>query len=284
VHEVEVPRRPLEALAGVLTAEQADGLRAVAARSAAALSGRPVWNVNSTATGGGVAEMRARSWATCTMPSSVRGSSATGTWRSTQISWSPCSDKRLLKARRLDAAGVLGSRRSPRPVGPAAPPWSDATAVTDQACDPLPCGLRSRSSFASWRRHQMRGASAGGWTCRCSCSLRKCQSRSFLVANRSSHSGQFTAVTTATSPCSGGSPTSMHHQGCLYAEAKVPRRVGLSSTGWASTGRCRSAPADGSRSSARGGGAGRRRARPRRLRRDGRWIAPGRDQPATDPA
>jgi len=57
VDEVEVPRRPLEALAGVLADEQADGLRAVAARSAAALSGRTVWNVNSTATGGGVAEM-----------------------------------------------------------------------------------------------------------------------------------------------------------------------------------------------------------------------------------
>lgn len=57
MYEVEVPRRPLEALAGVLTDEQADGLRAVAASSAAALSGRTVWNVNSTATGGGVAEM-----------------------------------------------------------------------------------------------------------------------------------------------------------------------------------------------------------------------------------
>ena len=57
VHEVEVPRRPLEALAGVLTTEQADALRAVVARSAVALSGRTIWNVNSTATGGGVAEM-----------------------------------------------------------------------------------------------------------------------------------------------------------------------------------------------------------------------------------
>lgn len=33
-------RRPLEALAGVLTTEQADGLRAAAADNAAALSGR----------------------------------------------------------------------------------------------------------------------------------------------------------------------------------------------------------------------------------------------------
>jgi trehalose synthase len=57
VYEVEVSRRPLAALAGALTSEQADRLRAVAARSAAALSGRTVWNVNSTATGGGVAEM-----------------------------------------------------------------------------------------------------------------------------------------------------------------------------------------------------------------------------------
>jgi trehalose synthase len=57
VHEVTVLRRPLAALAGVLTPEQASELRAVADRSAAALSGRTVWNVNSTATGGGVAEM-----------------------------------------------------------------------------------------------------------------------------------------------------------------------------------------------------------------------------------
>jgi trehalose synthase len=57
VHEVEVARRPLEALAGVLTTEHAEGLRAAAADNAAALSGRTVWNVNSTATGGGVAEM-----------------------------------------------------------------------------------------------------------------------------------------------------------------------------------------------------------------------------------
>jgi trehalose synthase len=57
VHEVTVPRRPLEALARVLTPEQADDLRVVAARGAAALSDRTVWNVNSTATGGGVAEM-----------------------------------------------------------------------------------------------------------------------------------------------------------------------------------------------------------------------------------
>ena len=57
MHEVTVPSRPIEALAGVLTSEQAEDLRAVATRSSAALAGRTVWNVNSTATGGGVAEM-----------------------------------------------------------------------------------------------------------------------------------------------------------------------------------------------------------------------------------
>ncbi|HEX6756750.1 MAG TPA: hypothetical protein VF109_12490, partial [Mycobacteriales bacterium] len=57
MYEVEVRRRSLEDLARVLTPEQADRLRAVAARSATTLSGRTVWNVNSTATGGGVAEM-----------------------------------------------------------------------------------------------------------------------------------------------------------------------------------------------------------------------------------
>ena len=49
VYEVEVRRRSLGDLARVLTAEQADRMRAVAARSATTLSGRTVWNVNSTA-------------------------------------------------------------------------------------------------------------------------------------------------------------------------------------------------------------------------------------------
>ncbi len=55
--EVEVVPRPLEALTDVLTDEQAHRFRAAAAHSRAALSGRTVWNVSSTATGGGVAEM-----------------------------------------------------------------------------------------------------------------------------------------------------------------------------------------------------------------------------------
>jgi trehalose synthase len=55
--EVEVRPRSLEDLAGVLTAEQAERLRSTATRAAATLSGRVVWNVSSTATGGGVAEM-----------------------------------------------------------------------------------------------------------------------------------------------------------------------------------------------------------------------------------
>ena len=49
--------RPLAVLAGALTAEQAGRLQAAAIRAAAMLSGRVVWNVSSTATGGGVAEM-----------------------------------------------------------------------------------------------------------------------------------------------------------------------------------------------------------------------------------
>ena len=55
--EVEVRPGSLEDLAGVLTAEQTDRLRAAAIRAVAAVRGRVVWNVNSTATGGGVAEM-----------------------------------------------------------------------------------------------------------------------------------------------------------------------------------------------------------------------------------
>jgi trehalose synthase len=55
--EIEIVPRPLETLRGVLTREQSDRFRAAAARAAEALSGRTVWNVSSTATGGGVAEM-----------------------------------------------------------------------------------------------------------------------------------------------------------------------------------------------------------------------------------
>jgi trehalose synthase len=55
--EVKVDPRPLEALAGILTPEQARRFRSATERAAGALSGRVVWNVSSTATGGGVAEM-----------------------------------------------------------------------------------------------------------------------------------------------------------------------------------------------------------------------------------
>lgn len=55
--EVDVAPRTPEDLAGVLTPEQADRFRAAAHRAATALAGRTVWNVSSTATGGGVAEM-----------------------------------------------------------------------------------------------------------------------------------------------------------------------------------------------------------------------------------
>jgi trehalose synthase len=55
--EVEIAARPLTALSGILGQEQTERFRAAAERGAAALAGRTVWNVSSTATGGGVAEM-----------------------------------------------------------------------------------------------------------------------------------------------------------------------------------------------------------------------------------
>lgn len=55
--EVEIAPRPLETLRGILTEDRWDRFRTVAARAAEALTGRTVWNVSSTATGGGVAEM-----------------------------------------------------------------------------------------------------------------------------------------------------------------------------------------------------------------------------------
>ncbi|MBV9099741.1 MAG: glycosyltransferase [Candidatus Dormibacteraeota bacterium] len=55
--DVELGTLPLERFAEVLTDEEADALRADARVARETFSGRIVWNVNSTATGGGVAEM-----------------------------------------------------------------------------------------------------------------------------------------------------------------------------------------------------------------------------------
>lgn len=54
---VEIVPRPLKVLTGVLTPEQAARFEAAAVRAREVLAGRVVWNVSSTATGGGVAEM-----------------------------------------------------------------------------------------------------------------------------------------------------------------------------------------------------------------------------------
>jgi trehalose synthase len=57
VQEVSLRPRPLADLADLLPAGQADRFMAAAAEAREALAGRTVWNINSTATGGGVAEM-----------------------------------------------------------------------------------------------------------------------------------------------------------------------------------------------------------------------------------
>ena len=56
-HEVAVPARSFGLLEGVIGAEAVAAARARAASLRARLAGRTVWNINSTATGGGVAEM-----------------------------------------------------------------------------------------------------------------------------------------------------------------------------------------------------------------------------------
>ncbi len=55
--EVQVPSESLERFAPLIGAERMERVRQAAARSREELAGRTVWNVNSTATGGGVAEM-----------------------------------------------------------------------------------------------------------------------------------------------------------------------------------------------------------------------------------
>ena len=57
VHAVEVPRRSVSWLEPVIGAQRFEQLIRGADRVRPVLSGRTIWNVNSTATGGGVAEM-----------------------------------------------------------------------------------------------------------------------------------------------------------------------------------------------------------------------------------
>ncbi len=55
--DVQIPALPLERFEPLLGPQRAEALRAAAQRAQALFEGRTVWNVNSTATGGGVAEM-----------------------------------------------------------------------------------------------------------------------------------------------------------------------------------------------------------------------------------
>jgi len=57
VHAVEVPRRPVSRLKPVIGARRFEQVTQAAERTRAVLAGRTIWNVNSTAVGGGVAEM-----------------------------------------------------------------------------------------------------------------------------------------------------------------------------------------------------------------------------------
>jgi trehalose synthase len=57
VQEVEVDANPIERLIRLLDSQRGAEFRASADRARALLAGRTVWNINATATGGGVAEM-----------------------------------------------------------------------------------------------------------------------------------------------------------------------------------------------------------------------------------
>lgn len=57
MREVQIAPTPLDRLAAYLDADRATRLSQYAAHAAVLLAGRRVWNVNATASGGGVAEM-----------------------------------------------------------------------------------------------------------------------------------------------------------------------------------------------------------------------------------
>jgi hypothetical protein len=62
VHAVEVPRLPVSRLEPVIGAPRYAELARAADQVRQLLAGRTIWNVNSTAAGGGVAEMLGHEW------------------------------------------------------------------------------------------------------------------------------------------------------------------------------------------------------------------------------
>jgi trehalose synthase len=57
LHEVEISALPMDRLRGVIGEDRLRSWQAVAAAARESFAGRTVWNVNSMAVGGGVAEM-----------------------------------------------------------------------------------------------------------------------------------------------------------------------------------------------------------------------------------
>ena len=57
MQQIEIQAAPLDKLGALLTPERSDRLMSGIAHGRTMLAGRVLWNVNATATGGGVAEM-----------------------------------------------------------------------------------------------------------------------------------------------------------------------------------------------------------------------------------
>ena len=74
ITEVEISPAPLEQLAQFLAPDRRERLRTTAVHAHAMLAGRTIWNINSTASGGGVAEMLA------TLLAYVRGAGVQTRW------------------------------------------------------------------------------------------------------------------------------------------------------------------------------------------------------------
>ena len=107
IAEVEISPAPLEQLAQFLAPERRERLRTTAVHAHAMLAGRTIWNINSTASGGGVAEMLA------TLLAYVRGAGVQTRWAVLH------ADPAFFAITKRLHNAVHGSRGDGGPLGPA---------------------------------------------------------------------------------------------------------------------------------------------------------------------
>ena len=149
MREVQIAPTPLDRLAAYLDADRATRLSQYAAHAAVLLAGRAIWNVNSTATGGGVAEMLQ------TLLSYVRGAGVDTRWL--VLTRRPTSSAFTKRVHNM----LHGEPGDGGPLGPAEPRPLLAVLAANLRGPGSRVGRRATSSCCTTRRPPAGGPAPG---------------------------------------------------------------------------------------------------------------------------